>query len=615
MSDHGSADILTLNFFVYGDNPVEDICRISISRGITIQEFAEAIKACYRRVKREVIDNIVLFMLSNVPEDELSDLELPPESTQMRRRHPVLKYWSTESEIDDDMVQVLVQARIREQPVSPSPPSDDKLTELVNELSIRERFLLVMYICISSEPAYSPCPEQKRTKDTIRRGASASLISQASQFRAQQEDGNGFPSPIHNGRPRLKTGLPVELYHPVFSDFIRNTRHPKRPEPSDLRAVEDLLLSAQALYDVEDNRKLEMYKYLGAILDVQITQQAIKKCNAGGLILSRRSKSMGLTSGYCAIVEATNEIGTGDCDPSVQGAESYGHYWSQDSMDNFRAVSCCPSFIIAIAGPWLCILGAVYVEQVVVHPLTDFMWMGRQPHEEDRLRRITLTFVALREAIRGLDTYYQSLPGSTLPPFARFFPYIRQYQDTSFWYIRCLATDPVRPVFFAQTTSGDLIVVKFAQQYSAEAHRILMEQGLAPQLLYDSEQPLGCGMRMIVMSYVSGGNLYDFLDKCPEDKRGTAVQTIHVDIDKALRLLHAGNFVFGDLRPPNILVVKRKTDTGAMLIDFNWCSKAQEGRYPLGLNDSMFDTWATGMERGGLMEKTHDWEMLKILFK
>ncbi|KAG9094098.1 hypothetical protein FS749_013117 [Ceratobasidium sp. UAMH 11750] len=357
-----------------------------------------------------------------------------------------------------------------------------------------------------------------------------------------------------------------------------------------------------------------MHKHLETILDVQITQPPIKKCSTSGLILSRYSESMNLNNGCCAVVEVKNEIGTGDCDPSIQGAESYGHYWSQDSMDDFRAASCCPPFIIAIAGPWLSILGAVYVEQVVVHPLTDFMWMGRQPHEEDRLRRLTRIFVALRGAICRLDKHYRSRADPTMPPFAQFFPYIRRYQDTSFQYVRCLAADPARPVFLAQIESGDPIVVKFVQQYGAQGHRLLMEQGLAPELLHDSEAPLGCNMRMIVMRYVSGADLDYFFDECPKDKREAAIKYIYADVDKALSLLHANDLVFGDLRSSNVLVVKRKTSIGAMLMDFDWCSKAQEGRYPLGLNDSMSNAWATGMERGGTMEKTHDREMIKLLF-
>ncbi|KAG8748626.1 hypothetical protein FRC10_000017 [Ceratobasidium sp. 414] len=115
--------------------------------------------------------------------------------------------------------------------------------------------------------------------------------------------------------------------------------------------------------------------------------------------------------------------------------------------------------------------------------------------------------------------------------------------------------------------------------------------------------------------YVSGKDLVHFLDGCPENKRGTATKSIYADVDKALSLLYANDLVFGDLQPPNVLVVKRKMGTGAMLIDFDWCPKAQEGHYPLGLNDSMLNTWATGMERGGTMEKTHDRGMIELLFK
>ncbi|PKK63432.1 hypothetical protein RhiirC2_855014 [Rhizophagus irregularis] len=58
--------------------------------------------------------------------------------------------------------------------------------------------------------------------------------------------------------------------------------------------------------------------------------------------------------------EYKNEIGTGGKDPSIQGICGYAKYWAQSQTKKIRNSSCCPSIILAIAGPWICVLGAVY---------------------------------------------------------------------------------------------------------------------------------------------------------------------------------------------------------------------------------------------------------------
>ena len=38
-----------------------------------------------------------------------------------------------------------------------------------------------------------------------------------------------------------------------------------------------------------------------------------------------------------------------------------------------RRASYCPSMLIAIAGPGLCVLGAIFTDKVVVQPLTSYV--------------------------------------------------------------------------------------------------------------------------------------------------------------------------------------------------------------------------------------------------
>ena len=62
-------------------------------------------------------------------------------------------------------------------------------------------------------------------------------------------------------------------------------------------------------------------------------------------------------------------------------------------------------------------------------------------------------------------------------------------------------------------------------------------------------------------------------------------------IDQAIQLLHSHNLVFGDLRPPNILI----TGETPMIIDFDWCGKAGEARDPADLNTAEDLGWPMGV--------------------
>jgi hypothetical protein len=50
---------------------------------------------------------------------------------------------------------------------------------------------------------------------------------------------------------------------------------------------------------------------------------------------------------------------------------------------------CCPTFFIAIAGPWMCILRVVFIDHVVIQELTDFIWIGGHPYNDDKLKLVT----------------------------------------------------------------------------------------------------------------------------------------------------------------------------------------------------------------------------------
>ncbi|CAJ0642998.1 10712_t:CDS:2 [Entrophospora sp. SA101] len=82
------------------------------------------------------------------------------------------------------------------------------------------------------------------------------------------------------------------------------------------------------------------------------------------------------------IWEYKNEIGTGGKDPTIQGGCEYAKYWAQTDIVKHRKYSCCPSIVLAIAGPWICVLRAIYLEKPVIELLTDFILMMNRPEDD-----------------------------------------------------------------------------------------------------------------------------------------------------------------------------------------------------------------------------------------
>ncbi|KAF8581176.1 hypothetical protein K439DRAFT_251562 [Ramaria rubella] len=305
------------------------------------------------------------------------------------------------------------------------------------------------------------------------------------------------------------------------------------------------------------------------------------------------------TNAYPVVLEARNEIGTANSDPSHQGAFAYRKYWASDTHDLLRSKCYCPSIILAIAGPWLCVLGGVYLEQVVVQPITDYLWLGGDAFNDSRIFSVGRIFNALKSAVSALRQYYSpNVINAHDKPDG--FPFIRFYGREKFLYLEKLAEYP-KLIYKAKLQSSEqLLVVKFVSKYNAEAHRLLAENQLAPALHYvgmeDTGAPKYGGRYMIVMDFVEGEHPSNFLSKDAADR-----------IKKAVNLLHSQNFVFGDLRLPNILITKE----GSMLVDFDWCSPADKGRYPMSLNQESGIDWAEGMGPDCAMEQKHNLDMLE----
>jgi hypothetical protein len=168
----------------------------------------------------------------------------------------------------------------------------------------------------------------------------------------------------------------------------------------------------------------------------------------------------------------------------------------------------------------------------------------------------------------------------------------------------------MRSLFLADYTAHDQppieVVVKFTVTYNEHAHKLMAEHGFAPKL-YSSVPMIG-GRMMVVMERVQGTQMCDL-------RRRSLPSKLFDDIRKALDILHERNFVFGDLRNTNIMVLDRANDkTRVELVDFDWVGIKGRDAYPACIRRSLIGTeLSSGVSPCGLMEPGHDDSALQFL--
>ncbi|KAG8900890.1 hypothetical protein FRB99_005679 [Tulasnella sp. 403] len=387
---------------------------------------------------------------------------------------------------------------------------------------------------------------------------------------------------IRTGRPYSNSGYPVSLYHPVFSDFLKDIHDLNFvPKPDLLQTARELVIAAADYYPVEAS--IPVFKLEARAIG---RQKAVK---ADGVVDTTRPEG----EAFRLIMEVKNEIGSGESDPTIQGALSYSRYWS--SPGSFGRVCCLPSSILAIAGPWLCVLGGVVLDHFTVERLMDYVFIGGEWDDEPTVQRVARVLFALERGLGRLNEFYRAHNDPQ-----RLCPCIRTYKDSTdavieFEYLRPFVGEfGSKLVFLASITSGrqrghwQRVVVKFTRRYCIHARQPLGGEGLAPQLRYDrTAERSPDEYAIIVMDYIPDA-FSTGLGKIPDENRVR--------------------------RPPlpNVLAVKKEDETyGGMLVDFDWSGPAGVSRYPASLNGKI--NWATGVEAGRFIRIEHDTEMLEQL--
>jgi hypothetical protein len=290
--------------------------------------------------------------------------------------------------------------------------------------------------------------------------------------------------------------------------------------------------------------------------------------------------------------------------------------------DEIRNVSCCPCIVISLAGPFLRISGAIFVEVFTVQTFISYIYLGGNPFEMEQIKYVAKVFEAVARAVKSLRLYYCNL---CVQKHLKFRSPSPTYPSDSPLRLRGSLEFKGRVLFeekpyyhgslFVANYGRIPVLVKFCESYGEAAHRVLASAGLAPALRYCS-RVVG-GAFMVMMDLIDGTDAYRTSEH--DDIPPTVLEDIH----NALKKLHEAGLVFGDMRSPNIMLVKSRgayipdedeyaeDEWHGQLIDFNWSGPVGKARYPPTLNKDGRITWAFGVEPAGLIEKRHDEEMLE----
>ncbi|KAK1231688.1 hypothetical protein PQX77_005174 [Marasmius sp. AFHP31] len=382
---------------------------------------------------------------------------------------------------------------------------------------------------------------------------------------------------------------PVELYHPVFSKFQKRAYDETASIPDEtLRLTARLMRVVSVISVYETPRDHETRKILADLLNVLLVHGPNEDST------SFDSISPVLTPLKCNALalgaQVQSEMGEGGSDASVQAGFSFTRYWTSNAQSSMLDQSCCPSFLIGIAGPWLVIEGAVLTSRTIVQRLTPYIWLGCSRVLEDaQVYDIARKLYALKLGVKELAEYYHKfivpnhVPGFIHP---RFCPHITSFSRSSdnhkvdFVYVRPLEAEMGCVTFEAKlSTQEQHVVVKFVRQYGYMAHAYMAERRLAPDLIHFGLVGEGYGnLVMVVMELVEGRTLaeaYDVKAPLPPD--------ILNNVREALKVLNSASYVHGDLRRQNIMLLDNRQnddDTGIRIIDFDWVGEKGEVRYP-----------------------------------
>ncbi|EJU00833.1 hypothetical protein DACRYDRAFT_108886 [Dacryopinax primogenitus] len=297
------------------------------------------------------------------------------------------------------------------------------------------------------------------------------------------------------GRPYHFLGHPIGIYAPIFEDFkvaLKTTTPLDSITPKQCELAHALIQEANEI-DIENS---ERRKRIMSIVNQLLGRVAVRILNnddssEDGCILVPTGKEKILLV-EAAFFDLRPDITVGYKHANLHIAEIARRAWIQDERKHLRNVSCCPSFLIMIAGPFIHVFGIIFAREPTTESFTGFISIEINNHPlEKRIERVVHLFQCLKDSISALELYYWDLTLDQTPmPRARFPDTTSLPLDGHQLEFRrlLLQGDAGRttPIFLGMFDSKPC-VVKFDHTYGIEAHMVLAKEHLAPELFYHTQ--------------------------------------------------------------------------------------------------------------------------------
>ncbi|KAF8490166.1 hypothetical protein F5888DRAFT_1136556 [Russula emetica] len=213
-----------------------------------------------------------------------------------------------------------------------------------------------------------------------------------------------------NPSPDSKTRMPVNFATPQII---------LEPSADYVALTADLFHAAATINDSEKERGNEiLYGYLERLLGTSLgtsldhsvwanEERSNRKITEADAIVRKpiENHHFGNKTAVVAYVELKNELGIRG-DGGLQAALSLRKYVAQEHYNSIRNASCCPCVIISVAGPYILIAGAVFVEVFSVQNFMGYICMGGDPFETEQVYYVAKVFDAVARAVKVLGRQY-----------------------------------------------------------------------------------------------------------------------------------------------------------------------------------------------------------------
>lgn len=257
--------------------------------------------------------------------------------------------------------------------------------------------------------------------------------------------------------------------------------------------------------------------------------------------------------------------------------------------------------------------GAIFDgNRIRVEPLTSVFNLTA-PLQDQTVKTLASAIDGFLAAVGHIQHHYNTLqPASLLfTDRKRSFPYPLSFENVDGSEMQFTYSNRMQDskLVFSGSSGTASVVIKFTQTYSADAHSVLADQGLAPNLSKCFSIPGGWfAVIMAKSSYTPLNEVSLTVEQRAKVQHKAAV---------VARILHAEGFVHGDIRDTNILVDRDSLQTDDIklhFVDFDWAGRVGEAKYPIGVNTvSIYRP--TGVAYDALITQAHDLDMVENLFR